>query len=397
MGSGVVRTPVVHRANLLSLVVDLSASGAGDHGVPTFVSQPVSITISTRYHSTHGTGDDRRRGGARGRFCGDGLESDQRPLRRRRGDLRADPGGDRRARVPREPRRPEPAEPAHECDRRARPRHRAFSAELLKGVAEGIHGTGFELVVFSGCGQQPDQAGWERRYLARISGTLADGVILVTPGSVNAAAGSPVVAVDHNVHSSELPTVDSENFLGAVSAVEYLIGLGHRRIGFVAGRADLESARLREVAYRHALEQAGIAFDPMLVREGGYQPETASEATNGLLALEVPPTAIFAANDGMALAVIAAATARGLAIPSDLSVIGFDNVPESALATPPLTTVEQPIRQMGVEAVRILMALLEEPTRAPERVVLPTRLVVRHSCRASPARPPYQSPTLPSA
>lgn len=256
-----------------------------------------------------------------------------------------------------------------------------FSAELLKGVAEGIHGTGFELVVFSGCGQQPDQAGWERRYLARITGTLADGVILVTPGSVDAAAGSPVVAVDHNVRSSALPTVDSENFLGAVSAVEYLIGLGHRRIGFVAGRADLESARLRDAAYRHALEQAGIAFDPLLVREGGFQPETAHEATDGLLALERRPTAIFAANDVMALAVMSAASARGLAIPGDLSVIGFDNVPESALATPPLTTVEQPIRQMGVEAVRILHALLEDPTRPPERVVLPTRLIVRHSCR----------------
>ena len=162
-----------------------------------------------------------------------------------------------------------------------------------------------------------------------------------------------MVAVDHNVRSSALPTVDSENFLGAVSAVEYLIGLGHRRIGFVAGRADLESARLREAAYRHALERAGIAFDPKLVREGGFQPETAHEATNGLLALEVPPTAIFAANDAMALAVMSAATARGLSIPGDLSVIGFDNVPESALTTPPLTTVEQPIRQMGVEAVRI--------------------------------------------
>ena len=156
-----------------------------------------------------------------------------------------------------------------------------FSAELLKGVAEGIQGTGFELVVFSGCGQQPDQAGWERRYLARVSGTLADGVILVTPGSVDAAAGSPVVAVDHNVRSSALPTVDSENFLGAVSAVEYLIGLGHRRIGFVAGRADLESARLREAAYRHALEQAGIAFDPLLVQEGGFQPETAAKRRTG--------------------------------------------------------------------------------------------------------------------
>lgn len=261
-----------------------------------------------------------------------------------------------------------------------------FSAELLKGVGEGIHGTGYELVVFSGCGQPQDQAGWERRYLARISGTLADGVILVTPGSVDAAAGTPVVAVDHNVRSSALPTVDSENFLGAASAVEHLLALGHRRIGFVAGRSDLESARLREAAYRHALEQAGVAFDPALVRDGGFQPETAGEATDALLALERRPTAIFAASDVMALAAMTAARARGLAIPDDLSVVGFDNVPESALATPPLTTVEQPIRQMGVEAVRILMELFADPARAPERVVLPTRLVVRQSSRPPAGR-----------
>jgi LacI family transcriptional regulator len=261
-----------------------------------------------------------------------------------------------------------------------------FSAELLKGIGEGLRGTGYELVVFSGCGGLPDQAGWERRYLARVSGTLADGVILVTPGSVDAPAGSPVVAVDHNVRSSALPTVDAENFLGAVAAVEHLLALGHRRIGFVAGRRDLESARLREAAYRRALEQAGIAADPELVGEGGYDAESAGAATEALLALDRPPTAIFAASDVMALAAAATAAARGLTIPDDLSVVGFDNVPESALATPPLTTVEQPIRQMGIEAVRILMELFADPGRPPERVVLPTRLVVRRSTAPVSAR-----------
>ena len=87
-----------------------------------------------------------------------------------------------------------------------------------------------------GCGQAADQAGWERRYLSRISGTLADGAILVTPGSIDETFGAPVVAVDHNARSSTLPTVDSENLKGAVAATEYLLGLGHRRIGFLAGR-----------------------------------------------------------------------------------------------------------------------------------------------------------------
>jgi LacI family transcriptional regulator len=256
-----------------------------------------------------------------------------------------------------------------------------FSAELLKGVAGALRNTGYELLVFSGCGQPSDQAGWERRYLARISGTLADGAILVTPGSIDETAGSPVVAVDHNVSSSILPTVDSDNLNGAVAATEYLLELGHRRIGFLAGRPDLESARLRERGYRQALATAGIPIDENLIRSGGYEAATAAGPARELLELDPRPTAIFAANDVTALETMRVARRLGLLLPDDLSVVGFDNVPESALGTPALTTVEQPIQQMGREAARLLIELIEEPTRPPAAIVLPTRLVVRQSCR----------------
>jgi LacI family transcriptional regulator, galactose operon repressor len=257
-----------------------------------------------------------------------------------------------------------------------------FSAELLKGVARGIRDTGYELVLFSGCGQAADQAGWERRYLSRISGTLADGAILVTPGSIDETFGTPVVAVDHNVQSSALPSVDSENLEGAVAATNHLLGLGHRRIGFLAGRPDLESARLRERGYREALAAAGLEVDEQLVEVGGYDAATATEPARLLLALDPRPTAIFAANDVTALETIAVARSLGLRVPEDLSVVGFDNVPESALGEPPLTTVEQPIQEMGREAVRLLLELIEEPAQPPAHVILPTRLVVRGSCRA---------------
>ena len=240
-----------------------------------------------------------------------------------------------------------------------------FSAELLKGVARGIRDTGYELVVFSGCGQAADQAGWERRYLSRISGTLADGAILVTPGSIDETFGTPVVAVDHNVQSSNLPTVDSENLKGAVAATEYLLGLGHRRIGFLAGRPDLESARLRERGYRGALAAARVDVDEGLIQTGGYDAATATEPARWLLELDPRPTAIFAANDVTALETMAVARSLGLRVPEDLSVIGFDNVPESALGDPPLTTVEQPIRQMGTDAVRLLLELLDDPSLPP--------------------------------
>jgi LacI family transcriptional regulator len=255
-----------------------------------------------------------------------------------------------------------------------------FSAELLKGVARAIHGTGYELVVFSGCGRANDQVGWERRYLQRVSGTLCDGAILVTPSSVDVTYGAPVVAVDHNVLSSSLPTIDADNLSGAVRATEYLLELGHRRIGFLAGRPDLESARLRERGYRTALRKAGIKIDPSLIRIGGYQVDSAEEAARQMLEPDDRPTAIFAANDVSALATISVAGSLGVRVPDDLSVIGFDNVPESALSDPPLTTIEQPIRQMGFEATEILIRLIAEQ-EVPEHTMLPTRLVVRGSCR----------------
>jgi LacI family transcriptional regulator len=257
-----------------------------------------------------------------------------------------------------------------------------FSAELLKGVARAVHGSGYELVVFSGCGRADDQLGWEQRYLSRVSGTLCDGAILVTPSSIDATYGAPVVAVDHNVGSSTLPTVDSDNLAGAVTATEYLIGLGHRRIGFLAGRPDLESARLRERGYRNALKAARIGVDPKLVRVGGYQPDSAEEAARLMLEGNNRPTAIFAANDVSAIAAMEAARTLGLEVPRDLSLIGFDNVPESALCEPPLTTIEQPIQQMGFEAVELLIGLVEKrPDLATQRL-LPTKLIVRGSCAA---------------
>lgn len=257
-----------------------------------------------------------------------------------------------------------------------------FSAELLKGAAKAIHGTGYELIVYSGGGHVEDQVGWERRYLSRLSGTLTDGTILVTPTVVEVTSGGPVVAVDPHAGSSSLPTVDSHNLQGAMTATDYLISLGHRRIGFLAGRPDLESARLRERGYRDALAKAGVDFDPELVRVGGYTLESATEPARELLEMTERPTAIFAANDLSAIATMQVAWDLGLTIPDHLSVIGFDNIPESALTDPPLTTIDQSIQQMGFEAARLLVRLIDDPHSDPVHLTLPTELVIRQSCRA---------------
>src|SRR5690349_13545386 len=133
-----------------------------------------------------------------------------------------------------------------------------FSAELLKGAGDAIRHSNYELVVYSAGGHATDHVGWERRYLTRLSGTLIDGAVLVTPTVVDAHYATPVVAVDPHTGPSDLPTIDADNLRGAQSAVEHLLGLGHRRIGFVAGRRDLQSAMLRERGYRRALELAGV-------------------------------------------------------------------------------------------------------------------------------------------
>lgn len=253
-----------------------------------------------------------------------------------------------------------------------------FSTELLKGASAALGETGYELLAYSGGGG--GKVGWERRYISRLSGTLIDGAIIVTPTVVDGHYGIPVVAVDPHTGPSGPPTVDCDSFGGAVTATKYLIGLGHRRIGFIGGRHDLESARLRDAGFRRAMADAGIPVDESLVQSGRYTTKTAEAPSREILTRADRPTAVFAANDLSAIAVMEVARELGLSVPDDLSVIGFDNVPESALASPPLTTIAQPLQQMGAEALRLLVDVINGVERDPH-LRLPTQLVERSSCR----------------
>ncbi|MET0133165.1 MAG: LacI family DNA-binding transcriptional regulator [Kibdelosporangium sp.] len=259
-----------------------------------------------------------------------------------------------------------------------------FSTELLKGAADAIRGTGFELVVYSAGGRTSDHVGWERRYLSRLSGTLIDGAVLVTPTVTDVQYDAPIVAVDPHTGPSNLVTIDSDNLRGGRLATEHLLELGHRRIGMLTGRPDLQSSQLRERGYRDAMAAAGVPVDESLVAVGAYVPEIAVEAAHQLLTAPERPTAVFAANDLSAIATIEAATRLGLRVPEDLSVTGFDNVPESALCIPPLTTVDQPIRQMGQRAIELLVGLIRGEQPDSLHVTLETNLIVRQSARAIP-------------
>ncbi|GAB3395710.1 LacI family DNA-binding transcriptional regulator [Humibacter soli] len=251
-----------------------------------------------------------------------------------------------------------------------------FSAEILKGVATGLRKEQYELLAY--CGTRLGEGdGWEQRSLNRLSGTLIDGVIMVTPTVVNVRTDVPIVTIDPHMGPGDLPTVESDGFGGARDAVSYLVELGHTRIGYIAGRPDLRSSLAREAGYRHALTAAGLRFDPSLIGVGRYMMNPAHDAARILLARPDRPTAIFAANDVSALAILVAARELGLRVPDDLSVIGFDDIPEASQANPPVTTVRQHIQTLGNQAAVMLVALMNGKQVTGTHLRLSTRLVPR--------------------
>lgn len=253
-----------------------------------------------------------------------------------------------------------------------------FSTQLLKGVSGAMAETGYELLAFAGA-THGETVGWERRSLSRLGGTLLDGAIIVTPTMIEPGVAVPVVAVDPHTGSSDVPTVDSDNVGGARSAVEHLVELGHTRIGMIRGREDLESAHLREQGFRQAMAAAGLEVDETLLATGSYRSESAVGPARLLLERRDRPTAVFAANDLMAIRTVEIARSLGLGVPEDLSVVGFDNVPESALAEPALTTVSQPLQEIGQTALSMLLTLLAGEELETTHVRLDTRLVARAS------------------
>jgi len=251
-----------------------------------------------------------------------------------------------------------------------------FVAEVLKGVGAALSGHRYDLLAYSGA-REGDPHGWERRSLSRLSGTLIDAAIMVTPTVDGVSAEVPIVAVDPHLGRADIPSVQSDSLGGGFEATMHLIELGHRRIGFLTGRPELRSSGMREAGYKRALAQAGIPFDPSLVAVGMYDPDTVRQVSRPLLQRDDRPTAVFAANDRSALGLIEVANELGLDVPGDLSVVGFDDIPEAFQSARPLTTVRQPMQRLGSEAARMLVALLTGGALDAPHRVLPTRLIPR--------------------
>ncbi|GAA3652639.1 LacI family DNA-binding transcriptional regulator [Microbacterium marinilacus] len=255
-----------------------------------------------------------------------------------------------------------------------------FALQLLQGVSEALQGTDYDVLAYAGSVSEGDHVGWERRSLSRLGGTLIDGAVVVTPTVAVPTSVVPAVAIDPHTGPAGPATVDTDNLAGARLATEHLLSLGHRRIGHLRGRGDLVSAQLRERGYREALADAGIAFDERLVAEGGYRRAEAAVAAAALLSSDEPPTAVFAANDLSAIETVRIATERGLRVPDDLSVIGFDDIPDATACSPTLTTIRQPLHEMGAAAVRTLLDMLSGGEGGHVR--MPAELIVRESTGA---------------
>lgn len=256
-----------------------------------------------------------------------------------------------------------------------------FSLELFKGVDRAIRGTEYDLIVYSsGYIAIHREPGWELRHLSRVNSTITDGTIVVTPTTSDLPSSSPLVVVDPHIDNA-FPAVISANREGAFAVTEYLVGLGHRRIGFIGGRTDLISSHQRQQGYQQALVQAKLPIDRDLIQQGDYTRETAFQCAQTLLAQPSPPTAIFAANDQSALGVIDAARQAGLRVPDDLSVAGFDNIPQAAHMTPALTTVDQSVSEMGYMATQMLIKLIRGEPSNSSLCQVSTELIVRDSCR----------------
>lgn len=192
----------------------------------------------------------------------------------------------------------------------------------------------------------------------------------------------PFVLIDSTFDDKSIYSVNVDNFEAGYKATEYLIKLGHKRIAFVGGPQSSNDSLLRFRGYRQALNDYGLSYTEDLFCQGNFKREGGYQAFFTLQQIQPNPTAVFAANDQMAIGVLSAARAAGLKVPQELSIIGCDDIEASSLVEPALTTIKQPIEEMGKRATEMIFQLIYNEKPSQRKVVLKTSLVERSSCQA---------------
>jgi LacI family transcriptional regulator, repressor for deo operon, udp, cdd, tsx, nupC, and nupG len=257
-----------------------------------------------------------------------------------------------------------------------------FFSKVLRGIESIAIPKGYQ-VLLGDTGNDVDR---ENSYFNILKQKNADGLILLTARIDSqvieeVARSFPVVLACEYIEGSSIPTVSIDNISSARKATEYLIELGHERIGCITGPLDVVLGRDRMKGYYQAMARNNLFVEPVLVQEGDFSFESGFNLTLKFLALAKYPTAIFAANDEMAMGAIKAIQSKGLQVPNDLSVIGFDDLKFSSIIDPELTTIAQPAFDIGENAMNLLIKLINKEEVLREQIILDDQLVVRQSCR----------------
>ena len=261
-----------------------------------------------------------------------------------------------------------------------------FFSELIRGIDVAARGRGYHLLV---SGSHEDRV--ETQEVLRAIRGRVDGLIALSPGldarafDENLPAGFPVVLLNGVIRRSGYGSILVDNSGGASAMVRHLMRLGHRRIAFVTGPAGNYDASERLRGYRDALRRG--AGTSALEVPGDFREEAGYHAASRILRARPRPTAVFAANDAMAIGLLCAFRERRLRVPEEMALAGFDDIPTARFITPPLTTVRVPIAELGCRATARLLHVLEGSNGGRRREeILPLTLVVRSSCGALLAR-----------
>ncbi|HEX2954324.1 MAG TPA: LacI family DNA-binding transcriptional regulator [Bacillota bacterium] len=255
-----------------------------------------------------------------------------------------------------------------------------FYMELLKGIENTAMGSDYNLII---CDAQ-NQAKREQEYMKLLTEKRLDGLILINSLMEDkeiaglAERGFPVVSIGREILNSNISSILVSNWSGACQAVEHLIGHGHTRIAYLRGDKSRDDEE-RFAAYRHVLNQHGIAYDPQLVERGFFTEDGGAKAFHKLVN-RTQFTAVFAGNDEMAVGVFGKARELGIEVPREMAVVGFDNIRLARHIVPGLTTADMPKQQLGSSAARKLIEILNHGDIEYEKTILRSELVIRQSC-----------------
>jgi len=258
-----------------------------------------------------------------------------------------------------------------------------FFIRAVRAIEDGAQENGYNVIL---CNTDEDPAK-ETQYLRVLIEKRVDGIILATTaGSLQAVRDVrwrriPLVLFDRELPRVAADTVKVDSVLGGRLAADHLLSLGHRRIAIIHGPVVRSTGAERLQGYLSALREAGVRPDPALIREGNFKADSGRELAHRLLELSSPPTALFCTNNLMTVGALQTLGEWGVRIPQDLSLVGYDDMEWWTLTHPPLTTVGQPVYELGREAMRLVLAQIQTPRRRrPQRVVLKPELILRDSC-----------------